>query len=1494
MYSIKENRRATFAMVTVGLSLLLVLPFVLSGLFAVTAAGPTVTNTNHSGALEVVTAPSTPTPAPLPAATIIVNSTGEADNIGPAPLCDTNPGPAQTCTLRAAIQAANADPGDDIIRFDIPLTQPNCDAGTGNCIINLEKALPELSTNMSIEGPGADKLSVRRDSAPEYRIFTITAAGTVTISGLTIRNGNAGVSNNGGAIANSAGTLNLINSTIESNTAGIGGGFSNAAGTVNITGTTFNVNSCSSHSGGAISNSGTINLTQSTVTGNLCQGVDPAGDPRRGGGIANNIAGILNIADSTIVNNSGSAGGGISNTGKVTVTDSRLGANSASTDDGGGLFNSGNGTADIVNSSLLLNTANQSGAGVFNVDTGSVTVTNSLIDGADASQSGIFNQSGNLKVSNSTITRNGTGLVNGTSGTSTVKSTIIAGNLNFDASGSFTSAGFNLIGKSVGSTGFDQPADQKGTSAAPLDPRLEAVFDASSTTFIYIPRCNSPAIDRASSVALTGTLTTDRRGAGFARTVDDPAMPNAAGGDGTDVGAIERQSACTTFTLVVNTTADAADANPGDTVCDSDATAGGSQCSLRAAMTEAETLTATQIINFAIPPSDPGFDSATGRHTINLTGQLPEILNADLVINGPGADKLTVRRSTGGFYGIFKFGQASGNDVTVTVSGLTISNGFSTADGGGISIDGGTLTVTGCTFTDNAAAASGGGIAARGTMLTVNGSTFLRNFAAASFNNTFIFPSGGGGIACSGRVIGTNITREISITNSTFRDNGTSGVGGGVATHSSIASITNSEFNGNEARGGGISNESGDLNITNCQIMGNRDDERGAAGIASDGGLVNIIGSTVNSNFGFYGISHLQGTLNITSSAVSGNSGIGIFNGSPGTTDSAGPLNITNSTISGNTEDGIAHAIGVLNVTNTTISNNGGYGIDILVQAQPPAGKNVKSTIIALNQSGFGDIDGAFTSGGFNLIGDPGTNSSGFTNGVNNDQVGTTAAPLDPKLDPLGLQNNGGPTSTIALLSTSPAIDKGTAAGITGTLTTDQRGTGYTRTFDDPSVVNAADGTDIGAFELNPAAPSPTPTPTPSSSPTPSPSPSPSPTPNVPTFGFDAPVYTAEEGVRSLNIRIVRSGPTGISAAVDLTSEDGTAKQNGDYTFAVGHLSFAAGETEKTFQVLINDDSYSEGLEFANLILQHPENGTLGLISSAMLQITDNVSENSANPIDDPRTFASTHYHDFLYRQADQSGEDFWTQQIEQCATEACRESKRADVSTAFFLSIEFQQTGYLVIRAHKAAFGDLKSNPRYEVFLRDQRAIGEGVIVGQPGFEQVLNANRQKFLEDFVTRPEFVALFPQGASAVGYVDLLFGNAGASPTQSERDAAIAAYGSGDTAGRAAALRSVFESGSVFNAQYNPAFVLMQYYGYLRRNPDDAPDNNFIGYDFWLAKMNSFTFPGEDARDESVALARVRRAEMVKAFIQATEYRQRFFGSPAGNQEGSAVSAEGGP
>ena len=130
--------------------------------------------------------------------------------------------------------------------------------------------------------------------------------------------------------------------------------------------------------------------------------------------------------------------------------------------------------------------------------------------------------------------------------------------------------------------------------------------------------------------------------------------------------------------------------------------------------------------------------------------------------------------------------------------------------------------------------------------------------------------------------------------------------------------------------------------------------------------------------------------------------------------------------------------------------------------------------------------EGFFVSLGFNLVSNA-DNAQGFT--ASTDQIGTFVSPLEPMLDPNGLQDNGGPTSTIALLPGSPAVDKGTSNG----LTTDQRGTGFPRAFDDPSILNAiaGDGTDVGAYELQTAVPTPTPTPTLTPTPTPTPTPAP-------------------------------------------------------------------------------------------------------------------------------------------------------------------------------------------------------------------------------------------------------------------------------------------------------------------------------------------------------------------------------------------------------------------
>jgi hypothetical protein len=420
--------------------------------------------------------------------------------------------------------------------------------------------------------------------------------------------------------------------------------------------------------------------------------------------------------------------------------------------------------------------------------------------------------------------------------------------------------------------------------------------------------------------------------------------------------------------------------------------------------------------------------------------------------------------------------------------------------------------------------------------------------------------------------------------------------------------------------------------------------------------------------------------------------------------------------------------------------------------------------------------------------------------------------------------------------------------------------------------------------------PTPTPTPTPSASPTPTPSASPTPTPSAtPTnVQFSAVSYAVTEACTTTTITVTRSGEINGPTTVKYSIDNGTATQRGDFTFAIGNLVFAAGETSKTFPVLINDDGYAEGVETAPLRLNVTSGLGMGTQGTANLTINDNETVDSAtNPIDNAGTFVCQHYHDFLNRQADDSGQTFWESQIVNCGSNtACIDNRRQNVSAAFFLSIEFQKTGNFVFRHYRASFPESaqrpRALPRYAEFLRDTQEIQRGIVVGQPNWETQLESNRQNFARSWVQRADFIAEYPESMTRDAYVNQLFQRAEVTPATDELDAARTAYDSGTDLPdkRARGLRSVVDSKSVYNKQYNPAFVLMQYFGYLRRNPNGAPDNDFSGYDFWLNKVNQFSPAGEDVRDDQVAALRVKRAEMVRAFIISDEYRGRFGGHPS--------------
>lgn len=387
---------------------------------------------------------------------------------------------------------------------------------------------------------------------------------------------------------------------------------------------------------------------------------------------------------------------------------------------------------------------------------------------------------------------------------------------------------------------------------------------------------------------------------------------------------------------------------------------------------------------------------------------------------------------------------------------------------------------------------------------------------------------------------------------------------------------------------------------------------------------------------------------------------------------------------------------------------------------------------------------------------------------------------------------------------------------------------------------------------------------------------------NVPardnTIQFSQANYSVAENAGSVNITVTRTGDTSGVATVEVATVNGTASDVSDFTPLFRTLTFAAGETSKTVTIFIIDDALVENDETFSVTLSDSTGATLGSPSTATVTIIDNDGTPSAtNPIDGTTFFVRQQYLDFLNRDADASGLNFWVNTlnalISNCnsqpsgdARRKCVLSARAQVSTAFFLSQEFQQTGFFVIRLYQEAFGRL---PTLREFLIDVQEIGQGVVIGQPGASDLLEANRRAFVDEFVNRTAFKQRF-NGVSNTNYVNSLFTNAGVDPVAeaATRDALIAGLNNG-TETTATVLRKVGDTKSVFNALYNRAFVLMQYFGYLRRDPDSD------GFNFWLNKLNSATLSGEDARDPNVAFARIKRAQIVEAFIDSTEYRIRF-------------------
>jgi hypothetical protein len=268
--------------------------------------------------------------------------------------------------------------------------------------------------------------------------------------------------------------------------------------------------------------------------------------------------------------------------------------------------------------------------------------------------------------------------------------------------------------------------------------------------------------------------------------------------------------------------------------------------------------------------------------------------------------------------------------------------------------------------------------------------------------------------------------------------------------------------------------------------------------------------------------------------------------------------------------------------------------------------------------------------------------------------------------------------------------------------------------------------------------------------------------------------------------------------------------------------------------------------------------------------------------INDADFFVTQQYTDFLSRFPDQNGFDHWVNQIAACGGDAnCTAGMRDNTSGAFFLSIEFQETGYLVERMYKTAYGDAtgtsaigcpaacNGNATYQLavpiirrseFLPDTLQISNGVQVGIGNWQAQLASNKAAFANDFVSRSRFTTVYAAMPNSQ-FVDTLNTNAGNPLSQSERDQLVSDLNGGGKT-RAEVVRAVAEDADLVSAEKNKAFVLMQYLGYLRRDPNSGPDTDHSGYDFWLQKLNS---QGGD----------FHAAQMVRSFIVSLENLNRF-------------------
>lgn len=351
----------------------------------------------------------------------------------------------------------------------------------------------------------------------------------------------------------------------------------------------------------------------------------------------------------------------------------------------------------------------------------------------------------------------------------------------------------------------------------------------------------------------------------------------------------------------------------------------------------------------------------------------------------------------------------------------------------------------------------------------------------------------------------------------------------------------------------------------------------------------------------------------------------------------------------------------------------------------------------------------------------------------------------------------------------------------------------------------------------------------------------------------DGSLYYLARGIGSV-VRVQFSNPTSTNGVIT-----GHLATGGGAAIEGSVVSLSGMQNRKTvsdasgnyrFESVTTNSAYTVTPSRANYTF-NPFNRSFAQVgNSTDAAFTGTFTSDFFNPLDTPEYFVRQQYVDVLGREPDEGGFNYWSNQILGCGNDAlCVNARRRDIGAAFFIEQEFQLTGSFIYDAYSAA---LARKPALTEYSGDRQQIVGGAN---------LDAAKTAFAQGFVQRSEFTTRYQANTTASSFVDALLQTVFSAGVDlsSERTNLINTYnGAGNTVdSRAAVVRAVADNAVFKQAQYNPAFVLTEYFGYLRRDPDQN------GYNFWLNVLNNAD-PGN-------------YRGMVCSFITATEYQRRFSG-----------------